>query len=96
MEQHLSVPSPHIDAIKDWLTEVAKSVAARDQPLSWITPLGIPCTQPYRDSTRRNVMTVLQVCSSRTLLCARLGSKNLTQPPPFSPHTPHFFRNDTR
>ena len=48
------------DAIKDWLAGAAQAVAARDQPMSWVTPLGIPCVQPYRESTQRTVVTVLQ------------------------------------
>ena len=48
------------DAIKDWLAEAARAVAARDQAMSWVTPLGIPCVQPYREDARRLVSTVLQ------------------------------------
>lgn len=48
------------DAIKDWLAECARAVAARDQAMSWVTPLGIPCVQPYRDISKRTVVTVLQ------------------------------------
>ena len=48
------------DAIKTWLAEVARAVAARDQPIAWVTPLGLPCVQPYRENEKRTVVTVLQ------------------------------------
>lgn len=48
------------DGIKDWLADVARAVAARDQPMAWITPLGLPCVQPYRENERRTIVTVLQ------------------------------------
>jgi DNA-directed RNA polymerase len=48
------------DAIKTWLADVARAVAARDQPIAWVTPLGLPCVQPYRENEKRTVVTVLQ------------------------------------
>jgi len=48
------------DAIKTWLAEAARAVAARDQPIAWVTPLGLPCVQPYRENEKRTVVTVLQ------------------------------------
>jgi hypothetical protein len=30
------------DAIKAWLAEVARLVSTVDQPVAWITPLGLP------------------------------------------------------
>ena len=38
------------DAIKRWLAEVARLVALAEQPVSWITPLGLPVVQARRIS----------------------------------------------
>jgi DNA-directed RNA polymerase len=48
------------DAIKTWLADVARAVAGRDQPIAWVTPLGLPCVQPYRENEKKTVVTVLQ------------------------------------
>lgn len=32
----------------DWLKAVSQLVAKEGQPMSWITPLGLPVLQPYR------------------------------------------------
>lgn len=48
------------DAIKAWLGDVSAGVAAREQPMSWITPLGLPCVQPYRAEDRFPIRTVMQ------------------------------------
>lgn len=34
--------------IMHWLGDIAQAVTSRNQPVSWITPLGMPVTQPYR------------------------------------------------
>ena len=31
-----------------WMAQCARLVAQHDQPVSWITPLGLPVVQPYR------------------------------------------------
>ena len=48
------------DAIKGWLAEVARLVAHAEQPMSWITPLGLPVVQPYRRERSMMVKTILQ------------------------------------
>lgn len=51
------------DAIKDWLGNAARLAATRNQPMCWITPLGLPVVQPYRRNQAVMVRTVLQdVC----------------------------------
>ena len=46
--------------VKDWLTSCAREVAAMGQPLTWITPMGLPVVQPYRKPDRYIVHTVMQ------------------------------------
>jgi DNA-directed RNA polymerase len=48
------------DAIKRWLGEVAGLVALAEQPMSWITPLGLPVVQPYRREKSMTVKTLIQ------------------------------------
>jgi len=43
-----------------WLSQVAKQVAATGKPVQWITPLGLPVTQPYYTESARTIRTVLQ------------------------------------
>ena len=43
-----------------WLADVADVVAAEDEPMSWISPLGLPIIQPYRRNQTKTVSTVLQ------------------------------------
>lgn len=48
------------DAIKEWFAETARTVALHNQPMSWITPLGMPVIQPYRRESSQVVRTILQ------------------------------------
>jgi DNA-directed RNA polymerase len=38
--------------IKKWLIECARIVGNEGNPVSWITPMGVPVVQPYRKLTR--------------------------------------------
>eukprot|EP00903_Cladosiphon_okamuranus_P015271 g14112.t1 len=44
----------------DWLKSVSQLVAKEGQPMSWITPLGLPVVQPYRRTDQFQVQTLLQ------------------------------------
>lgn len=47
--------------IKQWLIECAHIVGSLGQPVSWITPLGLPVVQPYRSQSQFDtVQTVMQ------------------------------------
>jgi DNA-directed RNA polymerase, mitochondrial len=46
--------------IMDWLGTCALLVAKVNQPISWVTPLGLPVIQPYRKSASYKVKTLLQ------------------------------------
>lgn len=43
----------------EWLMEVAVLVAKEGQPVTWVTPLGLPVMQPYRRSTGFQVTRTL-------------------------------------
>jgi DNA-directed RNA polymerase len=47
-------------AIMKWLADCAHIVALQRQPVSWITPLGLPVVQPYRKATSFQVKTLVQ------------------------------------
>lgn len=35
----------------EWLVDVAMLVAKEGQPVTWVTPLGLPVQQPYRSNS---------------------------------------------
>jgi DNA-directed RNA polymerase len=47
-------------AIMTWLAQCAHLMAQDQQPVSWVTPLGLPVTQPYRKATSFQVTTLMQ------------------------------------
>lgn len=48
------------NVIMNWLANLSNLVAKDSQPMSWITPLGLPVVQPYRAERTYTVKTVLQ------------------------------------
>lgn len=46
--------------IMDWLGDCATIVASQGQPMSWMTPLGLPVSQPYRKYRPHTVRTIMQ------------------------------------
>ena len=50
--------------IKKWLTQCAGLVAGTQNPVSWITPIGLPVVQPYRSKSMLDqISTVIQKVS---------------------------------
>lgn len=39
---------------------LACQIAQKDQPVAWVTPLGLPAVQPYRSMNALVVKTILQ------------------------------------
>ncbi|XP_027918914.1 DNA-directed RNA polymerase 1B, mitochondrial-like [Vigna unguiculata] len=48
-------------SIMDWLGDCAKVIASNNQAVRWITPLGLPVVQPYRQLGRHLIKTSLQI-----------------------------------
>ncbi|CAL0313032.1 unnamed protein product [Lupinus luteus] len=48
-------------SIMGWLGDCAKVIASTNQAVRWITPLGLPVVQPYRQIGRHLVKTSLQI-----------------------------------
>ena len=47
--------------IKEWFAKCAKIVASTGEPVKWISPLGLPCVQPYKTMSVKNIIsTVIQ------------------------------------
>jgi len=47
--------------IKKWLIQCAGLIAGTSNPVSWITPLGLPIVQPYRSKSQMDVIyTIIQ------------------------------------
>ncbi len=52
------------NSIKEWFSKSAKVVAGTGEPVKWITPLGLPCVQPYKSQSSKNIIsTVIQSLS---------------------------------
>lgn len=51
------------DRTMQWLSECAQKIARNKQAVSWITPLGLPIYQPYRNKARLDVKTAMQIVS---------------------------------
>ncbi|GJQ10208.1 hypothetical protein GpartN1_g1999.t1 [Galdieria partita] len=51
------------DRTMEWLSECAQKIAQTKQAVSWITPLGLPIYQPYRNKARLDVKTAMQIVS---------------------------------
>ena len=47
-------------SIMTWLGECAHLMATQHQPVSWVTPMGLPVTQPYRKASAFQVRTLMQ------------------------------------
>jgi DNA-directed RNA polymerase len=50
--------------IKEWFAKSAKVVAHTGDSVKWVTPLGLPCVQPYKYMSPKNIIsTVIQKVS---------------------------------
>ena len=45
---------------KTWLADCARLIAQQGHPVAWLSPIGIPAVQPYRQRRSRTVVTVMQ------------------------------------
>ena len=45
---------------KTWLADCARLISQQGHPVAWISPIGIPAIQPYRQRRQRTVVTVMQ------------------------------------
>ena len=43
-----------------WLATCARLIAQLDQPVAWISPIGVPVIQPYRQKKPYTIVTLLQ------------------------------------
>ena len=60
--------------IMEWLMAVSKLVAKEGQPMTWITPLGLPVLQPYRRKEKYQVHCRAVQCSGTLVFCVELSS----------------------
>ena len=44
----------------DWLTTCARNITLHGYPVAWISPIGIPAIQPYRQKKSSTVVTLMQ------------------------------------
>lgn len=45
---------------KTWLADCARLISREGHPVAWISPIGVPAIQPYRQRRPRTVVTVMQ------------------------------------
>jgi DNA-directed RNA polymerase len=50
-------------AIMKWLTTCARIIGREQEPVCWITPLGLPVVQPYRKEKNHRITTSMQTVS---------------------------------
>lgn len=51
--------------IMDWLRECAARIARDNQAVEWVTPLGLPVVQPYRQMRKVRIKTLVQTITLR-------------------------------
>lgn len=44
----------------NWLTTCARLITTQEHPVAWVSPIGVPIVQPYRQSKAFTVITLLQ------------------------------------
>lgn len=74
------------EEIMQWLRTVAKLVANEEQPVSWITPLGLPVMQPYVRKQEYQVATEnfrLTIADNSDLLPVSASKQKSALPPNF-------------
>ena len=47
-------------AIMTWLADLADIISNQEDPVQWVTPIGFPIMQPYRNHTSGQIRTVMQ------------------------------------
>ena len=45
--------------IKEWFAKCAQIVASCGDPVKWLTPLGLPCVQPYKSIANKNIISTI-------------------------------------
>lgn len=76
--------------IKDWFAKCAKVVAGTGEPVKWISPVGLPCVQPYKNMSSSTIITtIMQSLSTSKGLDEQPvnKSKNTTAFPPNFVHS---------
>ncbi|KAK1381019.1 DNA-directed RNA polymerase [Heracleum sosnowskyi] len=74
-------------SIMSWLGDCAKVISMENQPVRWITPLGLPVVQPYRKLGRHLIKTSLQVLTLQRETDKVLARRQRTAFPPNFVHS---------
>lgn len=73
--------------IQTWLSDTASIIASTGDPVTWITPMGLPIVQPYHTARRKHLSTKLQSItisnSSSILLAPKVAKQKNAFPPNF-------------
>ncbi|CAN0907935.1 DNA-directed RNA polymerase 2, chloroplastic/mitochondrial [Linum grandiflorum] len=74
-------------SIMAWLGECAKIIASENQPVQWVTPLGLPVVQPYRQLGRHLIKTSLQMLALQRETDKVMAKRQKTAFPPNFVHS---------
>ncbi|XP_047170921.1 DNA-directed RNA polymerase 1B, mitochondrial isoform X1 [Vigna umbellata] len=74
-------------SIMDWLGDCAKVIASTNQAVRWITPLGLPVVQPYRQLGRHLIKTSLQILTLQRETDKVMAKRQRTAFPPNFVHS---------
>ncbi|KAK6252007.1 hypothetical protein QUC31_013727 [Theobroma cacao] len=74
-------------SIMNWLGECAKVISSENQPVRWVTPLGLPVVQPYRQLGRHLIKTSLQVLTLQRETDKVMAKRQRTAFPPNFVHS---------
>ncbi|KAI4314037.1 hypothetical protein L6164_026980 [Bauhinia variegata] len=74
-------------SIMNWLGDCAKVIASENQPVRWVTPLGLPVVQPYRQFGRHFIKTSLQVLTLKRETDKVMAKRQRTAFPPNFVHS---------
>eukprot|EP00957_Ditylum_brightwellii_P191383 14571288-Ditylum_brightwellii.AAC.1 len=44
----------------DWLATCARLISQQGQPVAWLSPIGVPAVQPYRQNKPYTIYTLVQ------------------------------------
>lgn len=47
----------------NWLATCARLICQQEQPVAWVSPIGLPAVQPYRTTKTATLVTLLQTVS---------------------------------
>lgn len=83
------IKSANFSDFQDWLTLAATQISLTGNCVDWVTPLGLPITQPYHKETTEEVQTPVQNIALTTMFDATKRPHLMKQKSGFAPNFVH-------